>query len=105
MKYPPHSDVRLIFSELLRSARTEQGMSQIELGDRLGIQQSDVSKVERGVRRLDVVELRSWLAELSVSLIDFVELLDAELTSRESLGKVWKRKKSKRSLVSRSPRK
>lgn len=80
-------------------------MSQIELGDRLGIQQSDVSKVERGVRRLDVVELRSWLAELSVSLIDFVELLDAELTSRESLGKVWRRKRSESSLVSRSPRK
>ena len=93
MKYPPHSDVRLIFTELLRSARTDLGMSQIELGERLSIHQSDVSKVERGVRRLDVVELRVWLAALSVPLLDFVGRLDAELSSRESLGKSWKQRK------------
>ena len=92
MKYPPHSDVRAIFIEQLRSVRIESGVSQTELGARLGIQQSDVSKVERGVRRLDVVELRAWLAALSVPLLEFVRCLDAELSSRESLGKTWKHK-------------
>lgn len=47
--------------------------------------------------------VNAWLANLSVSLIDFVGLLDAELSSRESLGKVWRSKKSKRALISRLP--
>ncbi|MBU4281593.1 MULTISPECIES: helix-turn-helix transcriptional regulator [Comamonadaceae] len=97
MKYPPRSDVLLIFTELLRSARSDSGMSQIELGERLGVHQSVVSKVERGVRRLDVVELRAWLSALSVPLLDFVERLDRELASRESLGKAWKKPKNKKS--------
>jgi len=105
MKYPPHSDVRSVFTELLRSTRTDMGISQTELGGLLGILQSDVSKVERGVRRLDVVELRTWLAALSVPLLEFVGRLDTELTSRESLNKTWKRQIDKKALARKPPRK
>lgn len=44
------------FIAFIASARKEAGITQVELADRLGKPQSFVSKVERGERRLDVVE-------------------------------------------------
>jgi transcriptional regulator with XRE-family HTH domain len=45
------------FLERLRAAREEAGLTQAETASKLGVDQSWVSKVERGVRRLDVIEL------------------------------------------------
>lgn len=42
--------------QLLTKARTERGLSQAALADRLGRPQTFVSKYERGERRLDLVE-------------------------------------------------
>ena len=39
-----------------------------------------MSKVERGERRLDVIQLRDWLAALGIDFIGFVKTLDAELS-------------------------
>jgi transcriptional regulator with XRE-family HTH domain len=57
---------------LLREARERAGVTQVELAERLEQTQSFVSKVEQGDRRLDLVQLRTILAELGVSLPDFV---------------------------------
>ena len=43
---------------ILRDLRLKAGMTQTELSERLGRPQSFVSKVERGERRIDLVELR-----------------------------------------------
>ena len=40
----------------IASARKAAGITQVELAERLGRPQSFVSKVERGERRLDVIE-------------------------------------------------
>lgn len=40
----------------IASARKSAGITQVELAERLGKPQSFVSKVERGERRLDVIE-------------------------------------------------
>jgi len=42
--------------ELLVQARKEAGITQVELGKRLGQRQTFVSKFELGERRLDVAE-------------------------------------------------
>jgi transcriptional regulator with XRE-family HTH domain len=42
--------------ELLVVARKEAGITQVELGKRLGVRQTFVSKYELGERRLDVAE-------------------------------------------------
>jgi transcriptional regulator with XRE-family HTH domain len=42
--------------QLLTEARTERGLSQAALADRLSRPQTFVSKYERGERRLDLVE-------------------------------------------------
>lgn len=44
------------FRQILASARTAAGLTQVELAEKLGRPQSFVSKYERGERRLDVVE-------------------------------------------------
>ena len=66
----------------LRKARKRSGLSQEELAERLGESQSFVSKCERGERRLDVVELRSFCNAIGVSFLDFMaqvgSLLDEE---------------------------
>jgi hypothetical protein len=40
-----------------------------------------VSKIERGVRRLDVIELRAWLTALDVDFLSFMAELNRSLES------------------------
>jgi transcriptional regulator with XRE-family HTH domain len=49
-----HTDAYASFRELLLALRNEQGVSQ--LARRLGREQTFISQIERGVRRMDVVE-------------------------------------------------
>lgn len=44
------------FIEALRDARKSAGLTQIQLSERLGKNQSYISNIERGQRRLDVIE-------------------------------------------------
>ena len=63
------------FLALLREARHFRKMTQSELAAKLGWTQAEVSKVETGARRLDVVELMFWLEALDDDLPGFVEVL------------------------------
>lgn len=65
--------------ELLREFREEAGITQVELAGLLGQSQSFVSKVERGDRRLDIVQLRTICRILGTSLPDFVTRLEHRL--------------------------
>ena len=58
----------LRFCDLLRNLRTQQGLTQVEVAERLDKPQSFVSKYEAGERRLDVAETRSVAAALGVTL-------------------------------------
>ena len=54
-----HTTQNEVFLLLLRRRRQAQRLRQADLAVRLGRGQSTVSKIERGVRRLDVIELRA----------------------------------------------
>lgn len=58
---------------LLREARREAGFTQAQLAQRLDLPQSVVSNVERGERRLDLVELWNYCDGLGIDLMDFVQ--------------------------------
>lgn len=45
--------------ERLKQARTDSGLTQVQVADKLGKPQSFVSKIESGERRLDPIELHS----------------------------------------------
>jgi transcriptional regulator with XRE-family HTH domain len=67
---------------MLRQAREQAELTQIDLADRLGETQSFISKCERGERRLDLVQLRAFCKALSVSLPTFVAEFDRRLGKR-----------------------
>lgn len=80
-----HTAENQLFLAMLRERRESAGVTQADLALRLGSRQTDISKVERGVRRLDVIELAKWLAALDVSLPAFVEALVAGMERIDAL--------------------
>lgn len=70
------------FTAALRAAREAAGLTQVELAKKLRITQSYLSKVERGERRLDLMQLRQFCTALGVSLTDFVTDFESRLMRR-----------------------
>jgi len=70
-----------ILSTLLRKHREAAGLTQIDVARRIKDTQSYVSKVERGDRRLDLVQFRVFCRAIGISLTDFVQEFD-RLASR-----------------------
>jgi len=64
---------------LLRIVRTESGLRQADLAERLNQPQSFVSKYESGERRLDILELREVCQSLGLPLEEFIKRLEDTL--------------------------
>jgi transcriptional regulator with XRE-family HTH domain len=60
------------FLERFRQARTESGLSQEEVADRLGVSQSLISRAESGDRRIDIIELQAFAELYRKSLVFFL---------------------------------
>lgn len=68
-----------LFLAFLRKVRQDNGVTQEQIAKKLKVTQSFVSKVERGERRLDIVELKQWSGALGLSLTDFVKEFESYL--------------------------
>ena len=64
---------------LLKEARERVGLTQVQLAKTLKQSQSFVSKIERGDRRIDILQLRTLCQIYGTTLSDFVNLLEKEL--------------------------
>lgn len=61
----------------LVALRKARGLSQVALGQALGKEQTFISRVERGDRRLDVVEFYAWSKALNADPANaFVSLIE-----------------------------
>jgi transcriptional regulator with XRE-family HTH domain len=70
---------------MLVAARKESGLTQVQLAERLSRPQSFVSKVERGERRLDVVEFFEVAQAIGIDPFAFLNTLnEADGSRRES---------------------
>ena len=69
-----------MFLRELRAARRRGGLTQVDLAEKIGETQSFISKCERGERRIDVVELRSFCRAFGASLSAFIQGLDRKLS-------------------------
>lgn len=69
----------LVITELLYRLRTNAGLTQQQLADKLSAPQSYVSKIESGERRIDLIELRELCIALNTDLVEFTTMLEKEL--------------------------
>jgi transcriptional regulator with XRE-family HTH domain len=71
-----------VFCGLLRECREKGGVTQAELAKRLDETQSEISKFERGERRMDLVQLREWCRATGTKLSDFARAFEEALPAR-----------------------
>lgn len=60
MKKSIHTKEHAVFVERLKKARTEAGLTQVQVAKKLRRPQSYVSQIESGQQRIDVVELQKF---------------------------------------------
>jgi ribosome-binding protein aMBF1 (putative translation factor) len=78
-----HSAGYAVFLKVLRKAREDAGLTQMQLAQRIGETQTFVSKCERGERRVDVVELRTFCQAFGLSLKQFVAVLERSMRPKK----------------------
>lgn len=76
-----HKAEYAILLQQLRDLRLEAGLTQAELSAALGRPQSYVSDVERGERRMDLLQLRDFCTACDASLANFVVDLERRFGS------------------------
>ncbi len=82
----PHSEDYGHFLAELKGARLSVGLTQEELAKKLDVHQTLVSKAEAGIRRVDIIELRTWVNALNIPLVEFVIRLEARISRHAKLG-------------------
>jgi transcriptional regulator with XRE-family HTH domain len=73
---------RLVLT-LLRDIREARGFTQEQLAEKLEMAQSQLSKKERGARRLDFVELHHWLLALDFDVVSCSLLFQERLAANQ----------------------
>lgn len=68
----------VLLCQMLQDTRIAVGLTQVELAAKLNVHQTEVSRVERGITRVDLLELYDFLEAMGMPLLDFV----AELQDR-----------------------
>lgn len=53
-------------TEVIAELRQEAGLTQSQVAARLGTDQSTYSKIENGVRRMDLIEVLAWAEAVGV---------------------------------------
>ncbi len=60
------------FGHLLREVRKGAGFTQVRLAKRMREDQATISRMERGVQRVDLIELQRFCRIFGISLTEFV---------------------------------
>lgn len=87
-----HRRENQVLLDLLRAKRLEAGLTQADLSKRLGRVQSFISDVERGERRLDLVQLRDLATAVGSSLVSLTQEFEAALSDTPAKRRSTQRK-------------
>lgn len=74
-----------VLLRLLQQSRILAGVKQADMAAMLSLTQTDISKIERGVRNIGVVELRQWSIAVGVPFEEFARELDEQWSHLEAL--------------------
>ena len=86
MEKSVYRDENLVLLRLLKQCRVEAGLTQVQFAQALERPQSFASDIERGLRRLDLVQLRDICKALNVGLVEFVQRFEDELSGSKGAG-------------------
>lgn len=82
MRKSTHTREYRVLLELLIEVRRRAGLTQAELGNRLPFEQPGISKIERGERRIDIVELKKICEGVGMTLSQFVAEFEKRLADK-----------------------
>lgn len=71
-----------VFLDVLKRMRVQSGMTQVQCSDALGRPQSFMSDVERGVRRLDIVQLSDLCQVMGSDLPTLIDSFEKALSDQ-----------------------
>ena len=86
MEKSVYRDENLVLLRLLKQCRVEAGLTQVQFAQALERPQSFASDIERGLRRLDLVQLRDICIALNIGLVEFVQRFEDELALSKGAG-------------------
>lgn len=85
MEKSVYRDENLVLLRLLKQCRVDAGLTQGQFAQALDRPQSFVSDIERGLRRLDLVQLRDICQILNIGLVEFVRRYESELAASKGM--------------------
>lgn len=68
--------------EALTSARAERGVTQAAVAEALGLRQTDISKIERRERRIDLYEFYMYARAIGADPVDLFRLVASEFDAQ-----------------------
>lgn len=74
-----HRPETKVLVDLIKEIREDAGLTQVQLSEKLGRAQSFISDVERGHRRLDLVQLLDLCRAVDISLSGFVRRFERKV--------------------------
>lgn len=80
MPNPMHDPRYAVLRKLLVELREQNGLTQVEVAQRLGRPQSYISKYERGERRLDLIELLDLAHAIEFDPVKLMDSLQSRVT-------------------------
>lgn len=86
MEKSVYREENLVLLRLLKQCRVEAGLTQMQFAQALERPQSFASDIERGLRRLDLVQLRDICIALNIGLVEFVQRFENELALSKGAG-------------------
>lgn len=91
-----------VLRNLLREKRIASGWTQVDVSQRLGRSQSFISDVERGVRRVDVLELHDMCLLFDTALTKFCAEFERRIATPTAAARTTKRQTRSKAGSSRS---
>jgi transcriptional regulator with XRE-family HTH domain len=79
MKKTIHAKEYHIVISLLRELREQKQLTQQGLADKIGSDQTFISKIEIGERRVDIIELKYICDALEIELVEFVNQVEIKI--------------------------